>query len=279
MIAALLSAAVALVGTPGAAAAGSPYYLALGDSLAAGIQPNATGQNVLTGRGYANDLLAVYRLALPALQLANLACPGETTQTMLAGGIAYCPYPLGSQLAQAVAFLKSHSVALVTIDIGANDIETCVRPSGIDEGCVAAGFAATIANLPSILTTLRAAAGAGVPIVAMNYYDPFLAAWLQGPSGQALAVQSEQLLLQFNGVLASAYGAFGIPVANVESAFHTTDFAPLPLLGTPLNVSLVCAFTWMCAAAPVGPNIHPNALGYAVIAAAFVRTIGRLGSS
>ena len=72
-------------------------------------------------------------------------------------------------------------------------------------------------------------------------------------------------------LLASVYAAFGIPVANVQSAFHTTDFAPLPFLGTPLNVSLVCAFTWMCAPAPVGPNIHANEAGYGVIAAAFAR--------
>jgi lysophospholipase L1-like esterase len=276
-LAALLSVVVALVGAPGAAASGSPYYVALGDSLAAGIQPNASGENVLTSRGYANDLFAVYRLALPTLQLANLACPGETTQTMVAGGIAYCPYALGSQLAQAAAFLKSHRVALVTIDIGANDIDGCVGASGVDASCIAAGFASTAANLPGILATLRAAAGAGVPIVAMNYYDPFLAAWLQGAAGQALATQSEQVLLQFNSLLASVYGSFGIPVADVQSTFRTTDFAPLPLLGTPVNVSIVCAFTWMCASPPVGPNIHPNSLGYAAIAATFVRTIGRLG--
>jgi hypothetical protein len=61
--------------------------------------------------------------------------------------------------------------------------------------------------------------------------------------------------------------------------FSTADFtdtAVLPGVGTvPLNVARICTWTWMCAPAPVGPNIHANAAGYRVIAAAFERAIGR----
>jgi hypothetical protein len=31
-------------------------------------------------------------------------------------------------------------------------------------------------------------------------------------------------------------------------------------------------YTWMCAAPPVGPNIHANQLGYGVIANTFLNT-------
>jgi lysophospholipase L1-like esterase len=78
---------------------------------------------------------------------------------MIAGGI--CSYDHGSQLDEAVAFLKAHRsfVAFVTIDIGANDFP-CQ-----DASCVQVGAAAIQQNLPSILAALRQAAGADVPIV------------------------------------------------------------------------------------------------------------------
>ena len=76
------------------AAGAPPYYLALGDSLSQGVQPNASGQSVETKQGYADDLWSRYHASTPALRLAKLGCPGETTGTMLAGG---CPWP-GTQM-------------------------------------------------------------------------------------------------------------------------------------------------------------------------------------
>ena len=102
-----------------------------------------------------------------------------------------CPYDHGSQLAEAEAFLRTHrgATVLVTIDIGANDLSRCInRATGtIDLACVQATFQQAPANLATILARLRAAAGPRVPIVGMTFNDPFLAAWLQGPAGQALA--------------------------------------------------------------------------------------------
>src|SRR5579862_5239328 len=101
------------------------YYLALGDSLSQGVQPDAAGTSVETGQGYPDQLYAMLRPSQPTLRLVKLGCPGETTATMIHGGI--CRYPAGSQLAAAVAFLTAHRghVRLVTIDIGANDPEDC----------------------------------------------------------------------------------------------------------------------------------------------------------
>jgi hypothetical protein len=107
----------------------------------------------------------------------------------------------------------------------------------------------------------------------MNYYDPYLAAWLSGPAGQVLATQSVQVLQALNGLEANAYAAGQVDVADVAAAFSTTDFitqVPLPGIGTvPLNVARVCQWTWMCAPPPVGPNIHANDVGYQVIADTF----------
>src|SRR5947199_8138 len=216
VIAAFLT--LVLAGALPATAAGgtSYYYLALGDSLAQGVQPNTRGDSVVTNQGYVDDLYGLYRAEVAGLQLAKLGCPGETTTTMIHGGVCY---PAGtSQLDRAVAFLRSHLVVLVTIDIGANNVLPCVGLSGIDTGCINQGVGEVSYDLPYILAQLRAAAGPGVPVVAMNYYDPFLAEWLQGPAGQALAKQSVQFTTFFNSVLAQIYAAARVPDADRPGA-------------------------------------------------------------
>jgi hypothetical protein len=51
------------------------YYLALGDSLAVGVQPDATGTSVETRSGYADQLYAALRRSHPGLRLVKLGCP------------------------------------------------------------------------------------------------------------------------------------------------------------------------------------------------------------
>ena len=253
-------------------AEGPRYYLALGDSLSVGLQP-VGGVPTTTNRGYADDLYALYRLRIPGLKLAKLGCSGETTTTMIEGG--RCAYPLQNQLAQAVDFLQTHRVAFVTIDLGANNVFRCLTATGVDQACVVNAINAMLFDFTQILPPLRAAAGPDVPIVAMNYYDPFLAAWVRGEAGQAFALESYQATLTFNDVLENIYSTFRVPVADVEAAFRTGDFTPVPGLNVPLNVLLVLAWTWMGAPPPNGPDIHPNSLGYAVIAGAFAKKLGR----
>jgi hypothetical protein len=59
----------------------------------------------------------------------------------------------------------------------------------------------------------------------------------------------------------------------VSGHFDTADFTPLvplsPTVKVPLNVARICQWTWMCAPAPRGPDIHANATGYREIAATF----------
>ena len=189
---------------------------------------------------------------------------------MIDGGI--CSYSLGSQLAQATDFLTTHRVTLVTIDIGANDIDSCVSATGIDQSCLMAGFAAAQANMPTILAALRQAAPS-VRMVAMNYYDPFVVAALKGGADVALAQQSVQLGTTFNQLLTAAYLGYGIPVADVEHAFAPLDLPGLAGLNLAVSAVLTCVYSWMCAPAPVGPNIHATPLGYRVIASVFAQKI------
>jgi lysophospholipase L1-like esterase len=50
----------------------------------------------------------------------------------------------------------------------------------------------------------------------------------------------------------------------------------VPGFNVPLNAFLELTWTWIAAPPPRGPDVHPNAAGYSVIATAFVRAIGRL---
>ena len=252
------------------------YYLSLGDSLSQGVQPNAAGDSVETNQGYPDQLYAALRLGNPRLRLVKLGCPGETTGTMITGGI--CSYPQGSQLAAAVSFLKYHrgQISLITIDIGANDLNPCLiltDPTKLQE-CIAGALKTIGANLTYIMAELRAAGGSKVRIIGMTYYVPELAAWLTGPAGQQSARLSEQLAVTFNGVLSQVYQAFGARIADVFGAFHSSDFThqvTLPSIGTvPLNVALICQWTWECAPPPRGPNEHANKIGYRVIALTFL---------
>jgi len=266
-----LLASHALAGDTKSDDRGGVFYLSVGTSLSVGIQPNRAGQNRPTKEGYPDQLYAALSQTRPNLRRVKLGCSGETTVTMIFGGI--CDYKEGSQLAEAVRFLHDHqgSVALVTIDMGANDIEPCGSLSGAAQQlCIITALGNVSVNLPTILGALRAAAGPGVRIVGMNYYNPFLASWFQDP---ALATASAQLQSTFNFLLELIYTnpAFGVPVADVAEAFFSTDFTPVPEAGgIPRNVLVICQLTWMCAPPPVGPNIHANADGYGVIAEAFL---------
>jgi lysophospholipase L1-like esterase len=252
------------------------YYVSLGDSLSQGVQPNAFGQSELTADGYANKLDSVLQTRQAGWHLVKLGCSGETTETMIHGGI--CQYGEGSQLAQAERFLRQHRghIGLITIDIGANDPNSCVIGAQASEiiRCMDGSIGKTTADLHTIMGGLRAAAGRTVPVIAMNYYVPELAGWLDGFTGQEIAALTERLVVGYNKILDRIYEQYGAHVANVFGAFHSSDFADkVKVTGygvLPRNVATVCEWTWACARWPQGPNEHANNLGYGVMALAFL---------
>lgn len=263
---------------------GEQVYLALGDSVASGFQ----APDPFTDDGYVDVLYQRIRGPLGLDGLVNLSCPGDDTAEMIDGndetlspGGSLCygsSAALGnlggdSQLEAAEAYLAANpgGVALITITIGANDILGC----GEDLTCIGQTLGSRIpTNLAQILTRLRVAAP-GVPIVAMNYYNPNLAFFF-GPNGETAVEQSNQLTAAGNSVLAGVYGAFGVPVADVASAFRIYDDRGGPL---PLNVRFNCLYTGMCdrvggaLTISATPDIHPSDLGYRRIAWAFHRTL------
>jgi lysophospholipase L1-like esterase len=284
---AALAVSAALVAACGAPAGGAhsaarrdkprtSYYLALGDSLSRGVQPDAAGASLPTGQGYPDQLYAALHAGDPELRLVKLGCSGETTTTMINGGI--CRYPAGSQLAQAVGFLRAHrgQMSLITIDIGANDPDSCIeRPTILKiAACITSSFSDTTDNLTKIMTRLRSAAGPAVRIIGMNYYVPALAEWRDGLLGRQVARLAERLVVGYNRLLTGIYTSHGARVADVFGAFHSGDFTDqvtLPGLGRlPRNVATICTYTWECASAPRGPNEHAREVGYGVIALAFL---------
>ena len=281
VIAAVVGVAATLGGTSGAPARRAgvrvSYYLSLGDSLSQGVQPDSAGASVPTRQGYADLLYAQLRRGDPGLRLVKLGCSGETTHTMINGGI--CSYPGGSQLAAAASFLRARRgrVSLITIDIGANDPDSCVTRSsfGGAAACMATSSTDTLINLRKIMTTLRSAGGARVRIIGMSYYVPTLAQWRHGLLGEALARISEAVVVGYNRLLTGVYQAFGARVADVFGAFHSGNFSgQVTMRGigpVPPNVAAICRLTWECASGPRGPNEHATAAGYSVIAQAFRR--------
>ena len=248
------------------------YYVSLGDSLAAGYQPDTRTNTSLS---YTDQLYAKLKKQDPRLVHIKLGCSGETTGTLINGGI--CSYPgATSQLDAAVKFLRAHrsEVRYVTLDIGANNVDGCLAGGTIDQACTTAGVATVATQLPQIAAALHRASGDGPRYAGMNYYDPFLAVWLTGAPGQALAQQSTQLSTVLNGVIAKGLQRNGFAVADVAKAFSTDDFTDqvaLPGIGTvPLNVARICSWTWECT--PLH-DIHANPTGYGVLAAVFQKTL------
>lgn len=272
-----IAAPVARAGDPLPAAT---YYLALGDSVAAGFQPNRG----LTSHGYV-DVLArrVRKDMIPDLELRNVACPGETSRSLITGERSLCDYPEGSQLDAAIAFLEAHpgQVAFITITIGGNDLlNRCLERGVLIPKPCAADLAPRLGErVIEIVDALQLAGGSGVPIVGMTYYDPFLGLWGLIPGGRQLARADQRAWRVFDGGLAVAYGDAGAAVADVAATFRVEDWDEtlvVPGRGRiPVNVALACRWTWFCSERYTG-DPHPNKAGYRRIAGTFEPVIDDL---
>jgi lysophospholipase L1-like esterase len=179
VLAALAALPLALLPSAvGQAAPPSPAtYLALGDSVAAGVGAPA-------GSGYASLLAADLASARHCgqgqalgcrLELDNRSVGGATTVSLVSG-----------QLPGAVELLRARNgnrtpvddVRLVTITIGGNDVFNPVIGAcggGFTATCqatVAKQFGQVSSNYARILGELREAGGPGTTIAVMTYYNP-----------------------------------------------------------------------------------------------------------
>ncbi|MER5884001.1 SGNH/GDSL hydrolase family protein [Streptomyces sp. NPDC001941] len=266
--------AATAAGAPATATTATPtYYVSLGDSLASGFQPD-TGTE--TDQAYPDRVFAQLKKSDPNLRHIRLGCTGETTQTMIDGGLCVYLDRSGAtvpQLAKAVDFLAQNGsrVRYLSLNIGGNDIGGCATDTGIDTACSLAALKKVDTNVNRIATALNSAASASTSLAGANSFNPFLAAWLAGPAGQTTAFQSTGVQTAFNDVVTRRLTQQHFDIADFASAFSSTSFLPevdAPGLGkVPTNVARLCALTFTC-----GPlrDIHPNTSGHDLLAQAFL---------
>jgi len=283
------------------------YYLSLGDSLTVGVQPDDNGTLQETRDGYTDVLYRGLYDTDSTLLHERMGCGGEDTTSFLEGGNGQCEDKYGgmSQIDAAEDFLDEHGeeVELVTLTIGGNNFTGCVEELDLEEedgptvdvDCVEDGLERIESELPEITERLSAAAGEDTQIVAMTYYNPFLAALLlededevadevedeETPEGTAevegglpgdgnVVEYATGILEEMNESMRGTYAEAGIDVADVADLFDSSDF-DVPEdseTGMPANVQAVCDWTWMCDTA-VGPDIHTNQAGAQEIAGLF----------
>ena len=231
------------------------FYLALGDSLAFGYQPDLNYDD-----GYVNDFYANLQTH-GVTSNANMSCPGETSVTFLNGK---CPAPflrkypyLGPQLNAALSYLRQHAgqISPVTLDIGANDILPDINTTtcSVNTNKFNADLATLDANLtqiilPDLHKALIVHGQTTGDLLLMNYYNPY----------QNICPSTLTYLERLNQHLARDAQGYG-SLVNVFAAFGGA------------SQPHVCSYTWMCT---IFKDIHPQNLGYSVIASAFETDTG-----
>ena len=265
--------------TLGSSAPAPGFYLDIGGSASLGFQPDGIPHHNghRTKQGYANDV-GILEAKSITLKLRQVGCPGETVQSMLGLLANVCNNLPTTQLTRSVDALINYGneVGLVTIDLGFNNIRPCLMPKKVNEACVQQGVNYVRRDLPKILQVLQGAAGPNVHFVGLEYSDPFLGYYLDGPTGPTVASETLTAMTLMNTTLAHAYGGAGIPVANVPGSYRSANKNPevTANVGTiPEDVAITCQWTWMCAPPPFGPDDHPNSAGYMIIARDIVATL------
>ncbi len=179
-------------------------YLALGDSLAAGVgasDPEETGYVPLVHDDLRRHLECNPGTDSPCtdLGLRNLARSGATTTTLLR-----------DQVPEALEVLRvrnedgdpGNDVDVITLDIGGNDAFALYGAcsGGMSPGCIEAArsmFTTVSRNLTTTLSQLRDAAGPDTRIIVMTYYNGLIGC------DRSAAVPIADLLLE---------GGVGVPV-------------------------------------------------------------------
>jgi len=267
------------------------FYVSMGDSLATGVQQDPeTGIPYESDQGYPDQIYAMLKQRYPGLVHVRLGCGGETTTTMLEGGL--CDhYRTGSQMGDAVKFFRDHRdrIVLATLNMAANDIAASGCIAIPDPAAAQACFMAALQKLAQdqsvMADKLTRAARGKFPIIAANLFNTYISYWIQGDMGKAVAMATNQLLPIVNHqVLGEVYAAYGIAVADMQVPFDSYNWdivetglpAPLDLL--PANVAAVCRWSYACPAPGSGLpwDAHLNTEGYRVMAETFVAAFDAL---
>jgi hypothetical protein len=141
----------------------------------------------------------------------------------------------------------------------------CFEQGVILPTCVSDGLAKVQANLPTILGGLRVHFDPGTQAAGMSFDDPYLV-------DEQVAQQSLDVINELNRTEIDNYQRFGFALAPVADVFQTNNSTINPFTQLPVNVTRICVLTLMCTAKP---DIHPNQLGYWVIATTFAAAFHR----
>ena len=242
-----------------ASAAPRSYYLALGDSIAYGFQPDKADGAPPSAfdTGYVDVFAARLRKLAPKIQVVNYGCPGETTVTFTRGG---CPWLAegqklhdafrGSQLKAALSALRAHSgqVSPITLTLWGNDLAPLSEKG---EGAARA-IASVALRLTSILQRLRAAAPTAEIIVT--------GAW--NPEVDQLK-KAEPLYRTLDAAIARAAATARARVAKMFAVFN-------PPGTVRAQRARLCALTFLCSKG----DVHPTNAGYRAMADAFMTASG-----
>lgn len=249
-------------------------YLSLGDSYAAGYQPEPIG----SGAGFAQQIAQRSTTTADPLTLYNLGCPGATTAAVLED--KGCPtansvsdawrYDSSSQLDAALALIQAQKdeVRLVTLSLGGNDMRPCLEQAD-PVACSRTVAPAVARNLKRILKEVRQAIGPDVPIVGITYPDVWVKD-LASPEAAARA-RSEASVQIFrdvlNPTLATAYASVdaGFVDITAESGAYSPAEASVQSphgAKVPAAVAAVCQYTHYCDSG----DVHPTTAGYGFIA-------------
>ncbi|MBI2913173.1 MAG: hypothetical protein HYY03_04570 [Chloroflexi bacterium] len=250
LLAAFLSLGVLLAG---AQAAQAPLYIALGDSLAFGV-----GASDPPSKGYVGLTFDALRKSdhyrQSGLELLNLSVPGATSSDLLVPGGQLESALKEIDLRQADASSPGDGVAIISIDIGGNDL---LALGASDSPCVTDPLGEPCrqrfvqmldglkTNLTEAVRRLREAAP-NADIIIVGLYNPY------SGTGGSLEVPAELAVQQVNGVL-NAVAAD--PAMRAEMAPVFDFFAGR-------------SRQWIAA-----DGLHPNDRGHAVIAEALLAAI------
>ena len=209
----LVMIGVLLTALPISAFAKSPAkkvidYVALGDSLAAGMTPIG-GIDL----GYPDYLANRFEQSQYTVDFKNFGFPGYTS-TNLAQDV----------LTRADVQTKIQEAEFITIDIGANDL----LPAVADSTKVPVALGAVAANLQTILAKIDQL-NPTVKVYVMGYYNPF-PYWPQAQQASILP-----LLDTFNGIIEARTIANGDTFVETDTIIAKDYQTYLP---NPVNIHL-----------------------------------------
>ncbi|MBI5947640.1 MAG: hypothetical protein HY875_05855 [Chloroflexi bacterium] len=221
----------------------APYYVALGDSLAANVGVDAARD------GYVSRFHNQLQLRDgKEYGLRNFGVSGQTSGGLIRDG----------QLSDAIAFMKATGVAYVTIDIGANDLlghlyspdcsETVTTPACQERlELTLAGYEG---NLRVIFRRVKEAAP-GATVVFLGMYNPFSIGF---GADVGLEAETDAVVQRVNALargIAAENGAryadgFGVIQGRAGAVTHMLDATP---------------------------DVHPLAIGYDLLTLALVAAL------